>query len=628
MSTVSLASYLAAALWLLPVGVVLYARAERQRPLWAMALDVPIAVTADLLLTLTLTLFVPLETATWLSRGLWLVFLSTRFFKDKRPARPRALGLRGALTGALGAGLGVYISMAISRPYSIWDRKWHTPLTSSMRGQMLPFHNVWNPAEVLHYHFSGNVFAAMTQSLSGGVIHSSLALSLSHDIMFGLAALSVALLCWGIGKRGAVVVLPLVIAVLLNGPLTRFRTPDDAAVEGYSVLNFITMSFRPHDAVAAVFYVGFLGAVVSRLRFPSAKASETIYPLLACTAGLALSDEATIAILGFSLGVTWLFIPGVVHPKRAVGVLLFGLLLVALVAPNLAFSAALSPGGPAQKLEVVPFRSPGCYMPVLPLSDPEGVRMLLYDIGPTALVVLGSLLASFATEKRRGMGLAVLGLLAYALSALFLTTLEINDEPLEAHRFLTGIMFVAPLLAGYVLFVLPRKKGALPLLVACLAFVISATGASMSVISTWSWMSELAPRKAHHHDHFFTREDMYEINCREDFQARLFERAEATYVPKLLLYPYAGCHPIFGPAKNNNQWSLTIGDPVFDKAGWRALDAHFVAKDEELSVICEPGPRQKRDAQCAALGDLQACEPLSRVVRCKVDAQERARVGR
>ena len=55
--------------------------------------------------------------------------------------------------------LGFLLSHDISSRYWIWDREWHTPFTSALRAQRMPFRNVYEPALTLRYH--------MTFSLTG-----------------------------------------------------------------------------------------------------------------------------------------------------------------------------------------------------------------------------------------------------------------------------------------------------------------------------------------------------------------------------------------------------------------------------------------------------------------------------
>src|SRR4051812_25991935 len=66
--SVTLASYGAVVFYLFPVVLVLWARATVDRKLSVLALDIPIAVAADLLLVLTLSRFMRLELATFVSR--------------------------------------------------------------------------------------------------------------------------------------------------------------------------------------------------------------------------------------------------------------------------------------------------------------------------------------------------------------------------------------------------------------------------------------------------------------------------------------------------------------------------------------------------------------------------------
>jgi hypothetical protein len=435
----------------------------------------------------------------------------------------------------------------------------------------------------------------------------------------------------GSGDAGPLLAAVVTTLVLLNGPLTLGRDPGNPHVDGYSVLNFLTMSFRPHDAVAGLFYVGFLGALLLRVARPRAPLAETAVPLLLSTAGLAISDEATIAMLGLSLGVAWLALPEVVHPQRAKGLLTFLLLLVALLGPNLLFAAALSPGGAAQKLELVPFRSPGCYNPLLPLGDPAGLRMLAYDMGPTALSVLAVVTAALA-RGRRSFGPALLVVTGFLTSTLLLTVIELNDEPLESHRFVTGILFVAPLLAAFALFAPGRVATSEPprlfaRLALPFAFVLALVGSGLGAASTWDWITGVAPKKAHRHSHYFTKEDLYALDCNTAFGAERFEGAQPRYLPRAIFYAYAGCRPLVTPAKSANHWALTIGNPYFEKAALGELHKRFVREDEPLGVVCESGNRKRSDPICAALPPETPCVPAgTRAELCTVSGAVRKRL--
>ncbi len=91
--------------------------------------------------------------------------------------------------------LGVLISRTLSVPCAIWDRLWHIPLVTSMRGQRVPFYNVFERHGQLFYHYLGDAHAAMLQALSLDPHPcASNALSRSHDILFGLLGLAFGLI--------------------------------------------------------------------------------------------------------------------------------------------------------------------------------------------------------------------------------------------------------------------------------------------------------------------------------------------------------------------------------------------------------------------------------------------------
>ena len=55
----------------------------------------------------------------------------------------------------------------------------HIPLVSTIRGQRLPFLNVFQPKTVVHYHFAGDVVAAALQHFRRPAFMPSLAIALA-----------------------------------------------------------------------------------------------------------------------------------------------------------------------------------------------------------------------------------------------------------------------------------------------------------------------------------------------------------------------------------------------------------------------------------------------------------------
>ncbi len=627
------ASLAAILIYLVPVVVLLGCRARRERPLWAAALDVPLAVAVDLLLVLSLARFVTLEAAAWASRAIWiaggLAYVARR---RAQLAWPQEAGRPALGAAALAGAVAVGASMLGSRPYSIWDRKWHTPLVASLRGQRIPFANVFSRHEVLHYHFTGDAHAAMVQAFSLDVIHSSLALSVAHDVLFGLTGVTLALLLAGLradtGARRAALAVVAVLVAILAGPYTFYRDPAHPHSDGYSVLGFFTMSFRPHDALAGLFYLGIAGALAARVWRDDAEGvalGDTVPALIGSAAGLAISDEAALGLIGLSIGLTWLAYPEVLHPRRAGGVLVLAGLAFAFLGPNVAFAASIAPGAQHHVVALVPWRSPGCYTPPVSLGTLQGAGLLLADLGPTALLCLGGVLGAVAARSRRTAALATLGTSLFVLSALALTRLEINHDPLESHRFVTALIFLAPVLS--LLALLPEGVPAAPtprLRLAGLA--VFGAGAILGAGSTVDWLVHVLPARGHHHDHFFTREDLYAVDCRKDLGATLGAAARPAYLAKSIWYAYAGCQPTFAPGSHNDaEWSLTIGNPLFEKAALSTLRRTELDPGAPLTVICPRDAAAPRDPVCTyATRNAQCHDVGTRLTECTLTAEQQA----
>ncbi len=627
------ASFAAIVLYLLPVAVVLACRARRGRALWAAGLDVPLAVSADLLLVLGLSRLVTLEVATLASRALWLggglayLTLARGRPEASRPAWPRAAGARAVVITAATAAVATWLSMLGSRPYAMWDCKWHMPLVASLRGQKLPFDNVFRRGEVLHYHFAGDVHAAMVQTLSGDVLHATLALSVAHDVLFGLLGATVALLLLGLGHRRLAPAALAVLAALLAGPFTLGLGPTRTHAEGYSILNYFTMSFRPHDALAGLFLLGLAGALAARVSEETrarAPLGDTVPALLVTTAGLGISDETSLGLVGLALGLTWLLFPRVLHPRRAGGALVLAGLLIAFLGPNLAFAASIAPGAQRHAVALVAWRSPGYGHPALLLAAHAGMERLLADLGPTALLWLGTALGAVAA-RRRGAAwpLGALATALFVLSAVSLTAVEVNHDHEESHRFMTAGLLLAPVLA---LLVLRERRPRWPLLRAA-GVAVAALGAAAGAASTVDWIASVVPAKRDARETFFTSQDLSTIDCRRDLAATLGERPRPTYLAKTLWYAYAGCHPTFSPARHDMAWALTIGYPLFEKEALRTLVAERLRAGERLRAICPRGAAQ--DPVCAYAIRSARCHDVGKTLtECELTPAQQAEAAR
>jgi len=612
--------------FLLPVLLFVGLRMRRGREPWEIGLDIPLAVSGDLLVVLCLAFVMRLGMATLVSRAAYgavsigIVALRRRR-KSARSAWPSALGVRAGLRIGCGVLLAAFLSVWISRTYVIWDRGWHIPLVTSMLGQKLPFKNVLNLHEVVHYHFAADVQAAMLQALSLSVLHSSLALSLLHDLHFALTALVLGcfLVHWGY-RRAAAFVLG-TGALLLTGPTHLFREGIRTPQEGHSYISFLSFSFRPATGLSALLILGFAGAIVARIGGrDDLPLRKTAPPLCACAAALAITDETSLGLLGLTLGLTWLYAPRIIHERRAVGLLVFLALLAALVLPNLAFSAALAPGSEHHAFALVPWRSPGYYRAVLPLTTYRGRLMLVYDMLGPATVGVGAVLH---VVLRRRRGRALLGAFfatLLALSLFLLTRADIDRAPSESHRFVSAAFLLGP----FVALALMSERFAViaaapPPAPWRYSTYLMAAGLGAAACSTLDWGQNFAPTWATTASNFGT-EDLYHVNCRTRMGARAGTAADSTYVASSVYYLASGCIPMFTPGYvSDSAWkSLTIGLPL---AGDQALAA--IRKDvpagAPVPAICPTLP-QKGETLCARAAAKHACHDLgTAAMSCVLD---------
>lgn len=623
------ATSLAVFLYLVPLVVIAVVRARRGRQTWEMALNLPLAVALDLLSVLALARFMRLETAVLVSRPLWLggglaVVLARRWRGRPWPAWPAALGGRAIARAGGAAAVAVALSMVVSRPCLNVDRRWHIPLVASLRGQTLPFHNVYDPRGLLAYHYAGDVLAAELQTLSGAVLHASLALSLAHDIFFGLTAASLALLFLrGVPRLKAALVIGASLALLLAGPITVLF---GGQLGGFSYVDFYRVSFRPHTSLAALLVVGFLGAVWVRLRGePRAAAvpGVTTWPvLLACTAALTLADEATVALLGLALGVAWLFNRNVVHPRRGAGVAIFVGLLAALVATVLLFGGSLAPGAPAQKLHLTSWRIPGYGAPPLPLSTLLGAELLFRDsLASLAVWVAGAITVWRRPQRTRGL-FALYTALVLASWGLVLRV-QVGEVPEEGHRFMTALMLATPLF-GFWWLLRARRPGYGRLTRVLVPFlVVGAT--SLSAASALGWLIIQGPHRCDSPRAVFSSENFHAMNCRERYGASLGEVATPRYVAQPLAYGYEGCHPVFAPTSKQpgQYWEIATGSPTFAQEGLRTLHQTMLSESDVLEATCPPA-RLPDNLVCQFRRSPDRCRQQGKAaVTCALSAADR-----
>ena len=631
------AAYLSVLLYLVPVIVLAVVRSRRDRNTSEIALDIPLGAALDLLGLLVLSRVMRLETACLISRPLWIAAGFAHVLWRRRsgralPAWPASVGRREIAMVALVVALAVLLSMDISRPCLNVDRRWHIPLVASLRGQSLPFHNVYDNKGTLAYHYAGDVLAAELQTFSGNVLHSSLALSLAHDLLFGLTAATVALLLHGGGLHSISFVALGSLGLLLTGPITVLR-PDGAAA-GHSYINYLRLSYRPHVVFAALFFVGFLGAVWLRLRGdPGAGGRRregapvpalTTWPtLVACTAALSLTDEASIGLLGLAIAAAWVVEPDTIHPRRLAGLAILAGLLAALVGANLLFSGSFAPGAPRQQLTLTPWRMPGYHNLPLPLKTAAGVQFLFHDFFSIGLVWLGGVITIARERRRRSLGLFVLFTVLMLTSFAALARLEVGGVAEEGHRFMTAVMVATPLVGSFWLLAsraspVTRVKGALvPALVA--------VSMGLSGASTLHWLRSVAPLHCDRPADLFATEDLHVTDCRARLGARLGETTTPEYVARPLAYWYDGCHPVFAPTSKQpgQHWAIATGSPIFGQEALETLHRTMLGADETLRATCPPRGLAN-DPVCAYALEKGRCETLNaEAVRCELSPADR-----
>jgi hypothetical protein len=631
---VTVLALVSVALQFLPVGLWLALRAERNRALWRIALDIPLALAIDFLAVLLLARVFRLETAVLVSRGLWLAGAAGYFVWRRRQlaiAWPRALDRAALGTALMAATLGLLLSTALSRTCHNHDRGWHMPLVASIRGQRLPFMNVYQPQQALEYHYTGDALAAALQTLSFNVIHASHAITLAHDYLFALTALTVALLLKHFGMRGFYAALG-ALGMLLAGPLTLFSPRSSAQWSGYNFLNYFTLSFRPHCALAGLLVVGFVGSIAVRLRERDQPPSvwSTALPMVASTALLTLTDEATIGLLGAALGLTWLVVPDVVHERRTTGMLLFVALLAAVLLPHFLLAGTLAPGAVANEVRQVPWRAPGFYSLSVPLTNPAGLRLLGYDVFPIVAATLAALLSLVRPRGRAHVAAVLFGVVLVALSLVGLCAIEVvADVPhppkggwaVQNHRFMTAALLVVPLLSLYLLtlFRNPRRGR----VSTGFASAVMVGAMALGAVSTLQWLKIDAPKHCFQPRSFSAKLDFYALDCRSAMGARFGEEPAPTYGDKVLVYPYAGCRPTFLAGRAPRlTYRLKVGGAAFGNAALVELQKTVLKPGEPLVVVC---PREgPQETPCEVVQRAGSCEPAgSQALRCVAGEKER-----
>jgi hypothetical protein len=600
------------------------------------AVELALGVAVDLLSVLLLAHVCTLETATLISRGAWGVVggaAVVRWWRaGGRLERPSPEQLRSLGMLALVVGGAVWLSMSLSRPCSIWDREWHIPLVSALRGQRLPFQNVYLPAQPLFYHFAGDAQAAMLQALSGGRLHAALALSLLHDIMFALVALNVVCFFRGLGMRRTPLAALVFFATVMLGPVTLLRDDVRKLESGFALVNYLTLSYRPHVALAYLFELGFLelglGALLADASASIPSWRERLGGLALLSAALVLTDESSLGLLGLGLGALWLAFPDVLGPSRRAGALGLVALVAAIVASVVIFGGSIGPSAPHYNLSLVAPRAPGYASAAVPLSTFEGSSLMAQDLLPIlgVLAALGAI--ALRTRDRVTLGAAMFFVTLAAASILALTCVDFEGQPSENHRFATGMFVAAPFVAALVL---QQRARAIPLgaVVGGFAALTLFVTIGLGVASTIEWLGAGVAYRQCAHPGFYgwSAERFYDVDCRSETGSVLGERTAPIYADLMGFYLWTGCHPSFAAAPTQVRHKIKSTTPFYGPPAFEQLRASLPVPTDRLEVVCltvaAAGPNQ--DPACARAAKLGPCEGRGDDFRvCSLDGPARA----
>jgi len=596
-------SFCSTALFLLPLFTLWSRRIGRRSAVWEFGLDVPLSLTLDVLGVLSLSRIFPVEISVLIARCFWLfafAFIVLRRRHDIQwPAFPVAQ--RGIVAGFASA-LCVGLSLVISRTYIVWDKTLHVPLVSSIGGQTLPFVNVFGANEPLRYHHTGDVIAVMFRALSLSTISSNLALSLAHDVLFGLFGLTCALLVAGVSPRRVMgrlmgrVMVPILggVALLLHGPLP-FRNGEGQPFQGFSYHLFYSLSFRPHVPVSALLLLGLMQILFLRASWPARLPARTSTPMLLVMATLlGMTDEATFMLFGFGLGVMWLVYPQMLAKSRTRGFFSLLLLCVGVLGANYLFGGSLSPGGPVQRIawlsqSILPSVVPG---PGVPLFTWRGANIFLKDSFGYLACLIGLGFAARKASFRFLRPLWILGFAVVAASLGLALHLRVNGFADENQRF-----FVAPFFATLpvgLFYLAKRGRGTIEsLVVAC--------GLFLPPVFSLYWIHEIAPKYMKDYRESeangWAKETTYPINCRNIAGATLGEKPRLAYLDVYHHYVFTACRPTRVAGSKQGPWVMKTLPLMESRA--QLSEMVRMSKGAAMDVVCPAEPLARRDFVCA-----------------------------
>ena len=589
----------AVALYVIPFVIALLARGARRPRTWELALDIPLVFAVDLLGVLVLALVLRLDWAILTSRVIWAALGGWAAYR-RRLAWPRCLDLRSSVLVGLSAAFGAQASLWLSRDWTIWDRRQHMPLVASIEGQRVPFQNIYEPGPPLHYHYSGDVHAAMFRALSFEHISSGLALSLSHDVIYAIIGAVVALLLVEKARPAAALVAFAVAAVLLHGPVME-KPAAGFKFTGHMYQNFLCVGFRPHLPVSGLLVIGMVAIVCARATQGSPRPSYVAAVMVPCASLLSLTDETSLAILLASLGVAWLVDGRLLGDRWWHGLAILAAMAAGAVLTNLIFQGSLAPGGPVQKIEVLPARIADIRNGPRPLWDEEGRRQLAYDLFPFTAPALGVVWAVLAKPTRKLLALAALPCAAIVLSTCLGTKIRINgDEGVEAERFFIAVFFIVLIVAFWLMPRMPRWSVSTALVI---------VGPAASIFFTFWWFRAASAEvlSGSEATHRLLGINLYNVDCRRAADARLGDVPELTYVDEPVWYFYTTCRAVFEAGQTVPPWPLKIKS-AFETPLHLSEFNKMVAPDATVPAICWKNDGHN-DWVCTRLRQTNECIP-------------------
>jgi hypothetical protein len=605
-------------LLLAPVALFVAVRLEPGRPLALAALDVPLAVAIDVLSVLLVARVLTLEWATVVSRVVWATAGSFALWqrRGRAVAGLRAVPVAAWATALFAAAAAVLVSRTMSVPHAVWDRQWHIPLATSLRGERVPFFNVYENRGRLFYHYSGDALAAMVQTLSFAHVHISNALSRVHDAMFGLVGLFLGLLLPAFGRRSLVGIAAVLLASLLGGPANLLREGDARAQAGYSITNLLTLSFRPHVSLSYLLILGFAAALLLPMAEKDVTPAAARPALCAVTGLLMLTDETSLGLLGLMAGAVWLLEPRALGGSRARGAAVLVALAAIMAVVVLVYGGTLGRGAPRQTATLVDWQLPGFYQAAVPLAEERGRRLLLIDLMAVfGTLAVGALLAVASRSKLAGRVFAAYAAVAVPALLCF-TRLNLNGDSLEVHRFATAPMLLAPFFA-FLLLARAARDAATPAFARSAAGAIAFVSLAAPAFSTIEWLAGPADSALEASKGFWGTDHFYTTDCRAAVGAKIGDPTRPTYVTQDLWYLYAGCRPLVAPGPEaghgQDRHELLIGMPDVGPNALRRLHA-WLGPGDSLAAYCNAGGVGGDDSVCAAARGEKTCRPRTKLV--------------